>query len=114
VREIIRERDKMYHALQADFSSEVLHVYKSEGNFLLIRVFAPQQLAVLMEDFNRHGIKVLNTSNFPLMENTFRVSIGSAYENEIFYQCLLSCLPSRLVGGLQEGFRDLNDVAVMN
>lgn len=114
VREIIRERDRMYRALQVDFGKEVLHVFKSEGNFLLIRVFDPQHLNKLLADFERNGIKVLNTSKFPLMENTFRVSIGSPHENEVFYQCLLSGLPSQFAGGLPEGFRDLNDVAVMN
>lgn len=94
VQEIIRERNKLYQALQRDFDDKTLQVFKSEGNFLLIRIFDPLQLENLMADFNRHGIKVLNTSNFPLLQNTFRVSIGSPFENEICYQCMLSCLPS--------------------
>lgn len=105
VQEIIRERNKLYQALQNDFAPETLQAFKSEGNFLLIRILDRQLLNALLEDFNRHGIKVLNTSCFPLLENTFRVSIGSPFENEIFYQCMLSCLPSSTSGGLQESFR---------
>jgi histidinol-phosphate aminotransferase len=114
VRDIIQARDNMYQSLQKDFSSETLHVFRSEGNFLLIRIFDKHQLGSLMSDFNRHGIKVLNTSGFPLLENTFRVSIGSSHENEVFYQCMLSNLPLRITSGALEGFRSLDDFAVLN
>ena len=112
VQDIICERNKMYQALQKDFSSEVLQVFKSEGNFLLVRIHDRAHFDNLMEDFCRHGIKVLNTSGFPLLHNTFRVSIGNPYENGIFYQCLLSCLPPLVAGGLQESLFPLPEATL--
>lgn len=89
VQEIIQEREKLYNLIQHSFSSNLLHVYKSEGNFLLIRVVETETFENLISQFSKQGIKVLNTSNTPLLHNTFRVSIGTKQENEIFFECLL-------------------------
>lgn len=90
--EIIAEREKLYASLKAKIRPEVLHVFKSQGNFLLVRVQQDEDFEQLMQDLGSQGIKVLNTSPFPLLKNTFRVSIGSPDENLAFLQCALQCL----------------------
>lgn len=92
VQHIISERDSMCQSLQMDFGKDVLKVFRSEGNFLLIRIFDDAQFARLLENLEKSGVKVLNTSNFPLLHNTFRVSIGNPHENDAFYQCLYQSL----------------------
>ncbi len=96
VREILGERERMYRAINHHFGSDTLRVFKSEGNFLLIRISEKEVFDALMEDLSAAGIKVLNTSNFPLLENTFRVSIGTPHENEVFFHCLKTSLASRI------------------
>lgn len=85
VRDIIAERKRMHRLINHRFGSNVLHAYRSEGNFLLIRVFDGKAFENLMADLAKQGIKVLNTSGITLLENTFRVSIGSPHENESFF-----------------------------
>lgn len=92
VKAIMEEREWMYRCLNYRFDRSVLKVFKSAGNFLLVRVFDDAAFAKLMSDFDRQGIKVLNTSPFPLLRNTFRVSIGKPHENETFIQCLRDSL----------------------
>lgn len=92
VLDIVVERERMYHLIRLEFCPDTLHVFPSEGNFLLIRVTDTAAFEKLMADFADNGIKVLNTSGFPLLKNTFRVSIGTAHENEAFFYCLLGSL----------------------
>lgn len=92
VRSIVAGRERMYHLINRLFSPNILKVFKSEGNFLLIRVFDQTAFEKLMADLGHAGIKVLNTSGFPLLHHTFRVSIGTAYENEIFLHHLSASL----------------------
>jgi histidinol-phosphate aminotransferase len=88
VQQIIDEREIMFHRLRSNFDPCVLKVFPSAGNFLLIRIFDDSAFESLMADFARNGIKILNTSAFPLLRNTFRVSIGTPHENEVFFQSL--------------------------
>ena len=88
VLDIVAERERMSHLIRLGFRPEVLHVFPSEGNFLLIRVADTAAFEKLMADLSDSGIKVLNTSGFPLLKNTFRVSIGRIYENETFFALL--------------------------
>lgn len=92
VRDIIAERERMRRLINHCFGGKVLHAYKSEGNFLLIRVFDHSAFEALMADLARQGIKVLNTSGIPQLENTFRVSIGTPIENETFFHCMKTSL----------------------
>ena len=98
VKAIVAERNKLYRYLTYKFDSKALKVFRSEGNFLLMRVFDDAAFAKLMADLENSGIKVLNTSPFPLLKNTFRVSIGSEQENDAFVRCLMDSLG-------QEGLR---------
>lgn len=92
VREIIAERERMHRLISRRFEPALLHVFKSSGNFLLLRVHDDAAFNRLMEDLSFNGIKVLNTSNGPLLHQTFRVSIGTAYENETFFHHLKNSL----------------------
>lgn len=92
VKTIIHEREKMHRMISNHFESSTLKVFKSSGNFLLIRIFKDANFQKVLADLEQNGIKVLNTSPFPLLQNTFRVSIGSAAENDFFLRCLSASL----------------------
>ncbi|TNE63716.1 MAG: aminotransferase class I/II-fold pyridoxal phosphate-dependent enzyme [Bacteroidetes bacterium] len=95
VREITGARDSMYESLRQNFTADRLKVFRSEGNFLLIRLFEDSDFSNVMACLKGNGIKVLNTSAFPLLQNTFRVSIGNPGENTVFYECLEKNLNQR-------------------
>lgn len=105
---LIAEREWMYRTLNFRFDRQVMKVFKSEGNFLLVRIFNDTTFASVLADFEKNGIKVLNTSPFPLLKNTFRVSIGSAEENEFFIDCLRESVikntPGRQAGIEVQGY----------
>ncbi|MBL7772210.1 MAG: aminotransferase class I/II-fold pyridoxal phosphate-dependent enzyme [Chitinophagaceae bacterium] len=90
IQQIILERERMFTYLRERFNSEILTVYPSEGNFLLIRFTSKHLFEQGLAKLSDHGIKVLNTSSNVLLENTFRVSIGNRYENELFLQTMTS------------------------
>ncbi len=84
VRNIIRERNRMKELIEEEFDKNTIQVFPSQGNFLLIRIHDYNIYENLMSDLLDSGIKVLNTSGFPLLQNTFRVSIGTRHENDVF------------------------------
>ncbi|MBI1226538.1 MAG: aminotransferase class I/II-fold pyridoxal phosphate-dependent enzyme [Bacteroidetes bacterium] len=92
VKAIIAERESMYRLLKFRFDDQALKVYKSQGNFLLMRIHDDAAFGKLMADLDKSGIKVLNTSPFPLLRNTFRVSIGTKEENNSFLRCITESL----------------------
>lgn len=94
VRAIISERERMYQIIQTEFENTSVHVFKSQGNFLLIRVFDDEAFEKLMSHLTNAGIKILRTSSFTLLRNTFRVSIGNLQENDAFLNCLSKVLKS--------------------
>ncbi|MBK9109964.1 MAG: histidinol-phosphate aminotransferase family protein [Saprospiraceae bacterium] len=88
VKAIIKERNLMYEMLQSDEFKNVLYAYPSQGNFLLIKVYNEDLFSKLAESLASNGIKVLNANNFSMLENTFRVSIGTPKENQMFLEIL--------------------------
>ena len=92
VNTIREERKWMQQTLSSGFFRRRLKVFRSEGNFLLIRIFDQTAYQKVMDDLEKNGIKVLNTSPFPLLENTFRVSLGKDDENDFFIECLRTSL----------------------
>lgn len=88
VQQIISERERMAHYVKRNFANSTLQVFPSEGNFLLMRVADDASFANLMAGFAKTGIKILNTTNFALLKNTFRVSIGNTNENDVVMYCL--------------------------
>ena len=94
---MMAERDRMFRLLNRRFEASALKVSRSSGNFLLVRVFDDATFGKLMSDLEKNGIKVLNTSPFPLLRNTFRVSIGAILENEIFIRSLTESLRDKCI-----------------
>lgn len=86
---IKKERNWLYTSINNQFDKKVLSAVKSEGNFILVRVFLQKTFDNIMQEFQKQNIKILNTSNFPLLNNSFRVSIGSREENETILKSLL-------------------------
>lgn len=92
VKTMIAERERLHLMLSTRFDRNTLKVFKSSGNFLLIRVQQDAAFQKLMKDLETSGIKVLNTCPFPLLRNTFRVSVGASAENDFFLQKLAASL----------------------
>lgn len=97
VREIVQERDALKVRIEDRFDQEMVKVFPSQGNFLLIRIFEDELFAKVLKTLNDFGIKVLNTSNFSKLNNTIRVSIGTPDENEEFYTCFCQSLSYRMI-----------------
>jgi histidinol-phosphate aminotransferase len=73
---IISEREKLIGQLKE--SVQILHVYPSDSNFILVKVTDADKLYnYLIENV----IVVRNRSNQPLCENTLRLTIGTPDEN---------------------------------
>ena len=83
---IILERDRVRSYLNEAYL-QMLYAYPSEGNFLLIRFKDDRAFHHVLRNLSQSGVKVFDTSGFPLLERTFRVSIGSEEENEQFLAC---------------------------
>lgn len=106
VRRIIAERERLFHLILQQYHHTNLEVFPSEGNFLLMRLKDEALFEKLMTALTASGIKILNTSGFALLNQTFRVSIGEPHENEQF----LSCLAATLSGNPQAPHSNLFDV----
>lgn len=88
VKDLIAERERMYRYIKRSYTNDILEIFPSEGNFLLMRVANKTNFENLMKSLADTGIKVLNASNFMMLENTFRVSIGNTNENDVLLYCL--------------------------
>ena len=80
---IILERERVRRLLHEQYS-QLLSVYHSFGNFLAVRFIDQRTFDHILKHLSHWGVRVFDTSGFPLMDRTFRVSIGSAEENERF------------------------------
>lgn len=97
VKEIIYQREKLSSNITVQFGHDILTVYPSKGNFLLIRIHDDKAFNNLMEDLAEAGIRVMNTSSFSLLKNTFRVSIGTGQENTCFLNCIKNSQESNML-----------------
>lgn len=88
VERIKMERDRIAKYIKGKFCKEILRVYPSQGNFLLLRVYDDTMFEHLINDLADNGIKILNSTASPLLKNTLRVSIGNPEENNVFLTCL--------------------------
>ncbi len=81
VSDILTERQRLYKALlEVEF---VDHVYKSDANFILIKVDdANERYNQLLEK----GIVIRNRSSQPLCTNTLRITVGTEIENSKLLQ----------------------------
>jgi histidinol-phosphate aminotransferase len=99
ISQMVAERERMFHLLSRRFDGGVMKVFLSSGNFLLVRIFDDAAFGKLMADLRRDGVNVLNTSPFPLLYNTFRVSVGKPEENSLFLRRLAESLSRQSLGG---------------
>lgn len=77
IRIIVEERKRVAEILPA--LPAVLHVYPSDGNFLLVKV---NNADVLYDHLAQAGIVVRNRSKVPLCEGCLRITIGTPVEND--------------------------------
>lgn len=94
VNSLCKERDRMKRSIETHFQNSHIRVYPSQGNFLLIRIDQDDLFMEILASLTERGIKVLNTSKVFQLQNTFRVSVGSREENEVFPSCLFDSLRS--------------------
>jgi histidinol-phosphate aminotransferase len=77
VAQAIEAREKLAdQLLQFKFVQEI---YKSEANYLLVKVDKPKQLLNYLED---ERIYIYDASGLPACENTVRISIGNEEQNQ--------------------------------
>lgn len=81
-------RTQLYDKLLNEFNASQLHVFPSEGNFLLIQFASGAYFIDATLELDKCNIDVLNTSNHKNLEHSIRVSIGSEEEMDLFYQCI--------------------------
>ncbi len=93
--DIKKRRDAAFEYICCQYDPQLIKAYRSEGNFLLLRFTDDEVFEKLMNCFETKGIKVLNCTNFPLLKNSFRVSIGSPTETRAFMDCLNRILPPK-------------------
>ncbi|NAS30546.1 histidinol-phosphate transaminase [Flavobacteriaceae bacterium R38] len=83
VKAILDEKEKMISKLENIFFIKT--IYPSDGNFVLVRVDdADKRYQQLISS----GVVIRNRSSQPLCENTLRLTIGTAQENEILIKAL--------------------------
>lgn len=93
VQQIICQRERLRMSISSTIDSDLITVYPSAGNFLLIKIHHDKAFENLMEDLEEAQIRILNTSKSnEIMKNTFRVSIGTHHENQLFLACLLASI----------------------
>ena len=92
VKEIWRERERLALALQG--MPQVLQVFPSEANFLLLRCRDASQIC---RELLQRGIVVRDRSSMLGLEDCMRISVGTPAENEIFLHELdqVLCQPGR-------------------
>jgi histidinol-phosphate aminotransferase len=77
IADILRERKQLFKALlQFDF---VEKIYNSDANFILIKVDNAQ---LRYDQLLKKGIVIRNRTTQPLCENTLRLTVGTAEENQ--------------------------------
>jgi len=88
VEELISEREFLKREITNKFDRSQVQVFPSDGNFVLIRIHNSRHHENVLAHLQLDGIKILNTSDFPLLYNTIRVSIGTRNENLQFLTSL--------------------------
>jgi histidinol-phosphate aminotransferase len=80
---LISERERMYSEIKSmSINKNLLTVYPSKANFLLIRLACKDLHIKLVRLFNENRIAILDTSNQSLIPNSIRISIGTEHENQ--------------------------------
>lgn len=80
---IIAERERLYGGLQ---TIEGLEAVSSEANFMVVRSRIKPRL--VFEELLRRDILIRDVSGYPLLQNYFRVSVGTPAENDLLLSAL--------------------------
>jgi histidinol-phosphate aminotransferase len=81
--QIIIEREKTKSELiSMDAHKDLMVVYPSNANFLLIKLLNKTLHTELVRLFEESQIAILDTSNLPLIPNSIRITIGTEHENQ--------------------------------
>jgi histidinol-phosphate aminotransferase len=83
VKLLIKERERLKNQLET--LPEVLRVYFSDANFLLVKFKDGKKIKKLLFD---NGIIVRDRSSQPKLENCIRISIGNEVENDMLWDVL--------------------------
>lgn len=89
VRTVIMQREQLLRSISDSCHSDDLEVYPSGGNFLLIRVKQAVRHTELLHSFQHAGIRVLDASGFPLLQQCIRISVGNYEENMAVLEIIL-------------------------
>ncbi|MBK5191719.1 MAG: histidinol-phosphate transaminase [Flavobacteriaceae bacterium] len=77
IADILTERNKLFKALlEVDFIEKI---YNSDANFILIKV---DNAKLRYDQLLKKGIVIRNRTTQPLCENTLRLTVGTAEENQ--------------------------------
>lgn len=85
ITEILKERERLAEALKQ--SSEVVKVYPSDANFLLVETLDADRLTRKLAD---KGVVVRNRSSQLHLKNCIRISVGTPKENDMLIKVLNS------------------------
>ncbi len=82
IKYIIEQREVMFKRLQ-NFSK--LKIIPSSTNFFCVKT---EDAKLLFNELLKHGILVRDVSNYPMLNNYLRISIGNEYENNKLIEAL--------------------------
>ena len=90
---IKEEKDRVFLQLsQFVQQNELYHLYKSDGNFILIRFHSSILFREITNTLIDNKVLVLDLSSSSKLKNCIRVSIGSEAENNHFLNCFKSLI----------------------
>ncbi len=92
VQNTIAERERLYRFMRIYFDAKSVTVHASQGNFLLISFCNKSLFEKVTGYLERAQIKVLYTHGQPLLEHSFRVTIGTPNENDFFLEALIEAI----------------------
>lgn len=89
---IIAERERLYSFMRLYFNEGSVKVHPSQGNFLLITFSSKTLFEKVAAYLDEARIKVLNTNGQTMLQQSFRVTIGTPNENDIFLDALVEAI----------------------
>jgi len=90
VRNVILQREQLFRSISEACHCEDIEVFPSGGNFLLIKVKHATRHSELLSAFQHAGIRVLDASGFPMLQQCIRISVGNYEENMAVLEILLN------------------------
>lgn len=94
VKNAIRERERVYAALQNESQRLHFSVKPSQANFLLLRWSKNEGASSAYQHLIQAGILVRDVSKAPSLQGCLRISIGTTPENDRLIKAFLSMKPS--------------------